>query len=146
MNKFLKLAMIYGIAAMIGGVFYREFTKWNGFSGVTMLGKVHAHLFLLGMFVFLLITLFSLLLPLEKEKTFRIFMKTYNLGLPLTVLMMFVRGIVQVQNLPLSKGMNASISGLAGIGHLLVGLGIILLITAIGKAERIRRSTHENLS
>jgi len=41
-----------------GGVFYREFTKWNGFTGVT-LGKVHAHLFLLGMIVFLLVAPFS---------------------------------------------------------------------------------------
>ena len=49
MKKYLNISLVYGIAAMVGGVFYREFTKWNGFTGVTALGKVHAHLFLLGM-------------------------------------------------------------------------------------------------
>ena len=43
---------------MVGGVFYREFTKLNGYTGVTALGKVHTHLFLLGMVMFLIIAVF----------------------------------------------------------------------------------------
>lgn len=58
MKKYLNLAFVYAIAAMAGGVFYREFTKWNGFAGRTALGKVHPHLFLLGTVIFLLIALF----------------------------------------------------------------------------------------
>ena len=30
MKKFLNLSLIYAIAAMAGGVFYREFTKFLG--------------------------------------------------------------------------------------------------------------------
>ena len=30
MKKYLNLSLAYAIAAMAGGVFYREFTKWNG--------------------------------------------------------------------------------------------------------------------
>lgn len=45
MKKYLNISLIYAIAAMVGGVFYREFTKWNGFTGMTALGKVHTHLF-----------------------------------------------------------------------------------------------------
>lgn len=59
MKKYLNIAEGYAVAAMVGGVFYREFTKWNGYEGVTMLGKVHAHLFMLGMIVYLLVALFS---------------------------------------------------------------------------------------
>ena len=44
---------------MAGGVFYREFTKYNGFTGMTALGKVHTHLFLLGMLVFLVVALYA---------------------------------------------------------------------------------------
>ena len=47
MKKYLNISLICAIAAMLGGVFYREFTKFNSFSGVTALGKVHTHLFLL---------------------------------------------------------------------------------------------------
>lgn len=53
MKKYLNFSLIYAIAAMVTGVFYREFTKWNGYTGVTTLGKVHVHLFLLGMMVYL---------------------------------------------------------------------------------------------
>ncbi|MEG2421782.1 MAG: DUF2871 family protein, partial [Oscillospiraceae bacterium] len=59
MKKYLNLSLIYAIAAMVGGVFYREFTKFNGYTGVTALGKVHTHLFLLGMVIFLLVALFA---------------------------------------------------------------------------------------
>ena len=38
MKKYLNLSLAYAVAAMAGGVFYREFTKLNGFVGVTALG------------------------------------------------------------------------------------------------------------
>lgn len=49
MKKYLNISLIYAVAAMAGGVFYREFTKYNAYTGVTALGKVHTHLFMLGM-------------------------------------------------------------------------------------------------
>lgn len=39
MKKYLNFSLLYAIAAMAGGVFYREFTKFNGFTGVTVLGS-----------------------------------------------------------------------------------------------------------
>lgn len=134
MKKYLNFSLGYAIAAMAGGVFYREFTKWNGFSGVTALGKVHAHLFLLGMGMFLIVALFAAQLDLEKLKTFRVFLWTYNIGVGLMAVMMLVRGIMQVKNVALSKGADASISGMAGIGHILTGVGIVLLILSLKKA------------
>ena len=50
MKKYLNLSLVYAAAAMSGGVFCREFTKLNGSDGVTALGKVHTHLFLLVAF------------------------------------------------------------------------------------------------
>ena len=43
MKRYINISLAYAIAAMAGGVFYREFTKYNNFTGVTSLGKVHAH-------------------------------------------------------------------------------------------------------
>ena len=42
MKKHVIVAFAYAVAAMACGVFYREFTKFNDFTGVTSLGKVHA--------------------------------------------------------------------------------------------------------
>ena len=40
MKKYINISMIHAIAAMLGGVFYREFSKFNDFEGITMLGAV----------------------------------------------------------------------------------------------------------
>ena len=136
MKKYLNYAFSYAIAAMVGGVFYREFTKWNGYTGVTALGKVHVHLFILGTIVFLLVALFASHLNLEENKNFRLFMKLYNIGLPLMVIMLIVRGVPQVLQIELSSGINAMISGIAGIGHILVGVGLILFLLALKKLAK----------
>lgn len=44
-----------------------------------------------------------------------------------------MRGLTQVWGSELSAGMGASISGIAGIGHILTGTGIVLLLLAIRK-------------
>ena len=133
MKKYLNISLIYAIAAMVGGVFYREFTKWNGFTGMTALGKVHTHLFLLGMLMFLIIALFAEHHDLQKQKLFRVFLWVYNIGVPLTAVMLVVRGIAQVLNVSLSSAANASISGIAGIGHILTGVGLVLLLISLNK-------------
>lgn len=139
MKKYLNFSLIYAIAAMVTGVFYREFTKWNGYTGVTTLGKVHVHLFLLGMMVYLMIALFATHQETQKHKTFRVFLWVYNIGLPLTAVMMVVRGVTQVLDISLSSAANASISGIAGIGHILTGTGIILLLVSLRKMAESNR-------
>ena len=49
MKRYMNTALLYAILAMAGGVFYREFTKFNGFTDKTTLAVVHTHYFLLGM-------------------------------------------------------------------------------------------------
>ena len=141
MKKYLNISLVYAIAAMAGGVFYREFTKFQGYTGVTALGKVHAHLFLLGMLVFLVAALYAARYDLETVKTFRAFLWTYNLGVPLTAVMLLVRGVTQVMGMNLSAAADASISGIAGIGHILTGTGIILLILSLKAGGEINHES-----
>ena len=135
MKKYLNYSLSYGVMGLICGVYFRELTKIMGFTGVTTLSKAHPHLLMLGTVLFLIVALFSERLSLETEKTFKLFMRMYNIGLPLTVLMMLIRGTLEVIGAPLSKGLDASISGIAGIGHILLGLGIILFIYSLKKAK-----------
>ena len=58
MKRYINTALLYAIFAMAGGVFYREFTKFNGFTGKTTLSVVHTHYFLLGVVFFLLLLQF----------------------------------------------------------------------------------------
>lgn len=139
MKKCLDLSLIYAAAALISGVFYREFTKWNGYYGTTALGKIHVHLFVLGMIVFLVAALFSKQQDLEKNKMFCAFLWVYNTGLPITAVMMAVRGVIQVLNISLTDAADAAISGIAGIGHLLTGTGIILFLVSLKKSAKNER-------
>ena len=61
---------------------------------------------------------------------------TYNIGVPLTAIMLVVRGVAQVGGMALSAAASASISGIAGIGHILTGAGIILLLLSLKKLAK----------
>ena len=52
------------------------------------------------------------------------------------VIMMVVRGITEVLGTPLTKVASAAISGIAGIGHIILSAGIILLIISLKKVAK----------
>lgn len=133
MKRYMNLSLLYAILAMVGGVFYREFTKFNGFTGKTTLGVVHTHYFLLGMVFFLLLLLLEKSFSFTGAKTGRILV-AYQVGLNLTAVMFVVRGITQVLGIALSSGMDAAISGIAGIGHILLGISLVLLLMQIKRS------------
>lgn len=64
-------------------------------------------------------------------------MLIYNTGVPLTVMMMVVRGILEVLDVAVSSKMNAVISGISGIGHILTALGIVLLFISLKNTKEI---------
>lgn len=133
MKRYMNVALVYAVLAMVGGVFYREFTKFNGFTAKTTLGVVHTHYFLMGMVFFLLLLLLEKNFSFTGKKTGRILV-AYHIGLNLTAVMFVVRGITQVLETSLSSGMSAAISGVAGIGHILLGVSLVLLLVQIKRS------------
>lgn len=71
---------------MIGGVFYREFTKLNGYTDWTTLSVVHTHYFILGMMFYLILGLVSMKINLKTNRA----VLFYNIGLNLTAIMLVV--------------------------------------------------------
>lgn len=133
MKRYINWALLYAVLAMAGGVFYREFTKFNGFTGKTTLSVVHTHYFLLGMVFFLVLLLLEKSFSFTGAKTGRV-LAVYHVGLNLAAAMLVVRGVVQVLVPALSSGMSAAISGVAGIGHILLGVGMVLLLVQVKRA------------
>lgn len=129
----MNTALLYAIFAIAGGVFYREFTKFNGFTAKTTLSVVHTHYFLLGMVFFLLLLLLEKSFSFTGAKTRRVLI-VYHIGLNLTAVMFVIRGVTQVLVLTLSSGMNAAISGIAGIGHILLGVSMVILLVQIRRS------------
>ena len=60
----------------------------------------------------------------------------YHAGLNITALGFLLRGLTQVWGTELSRGMDAAVSGIAGTGHILTGVCIVLLLLRVRKAVR----------
>lgn len=135
MKRYMNTTLLYAVLAMAGGVFYREFTKFNSFAGKTTLGVVHTHYFLLGMVFFLLLLVLEKNFSFTAASTARV-LTVYHVGLNLTAVMFVVRGVTQVLGTPLSSGASAAISGIAGIGHILLGVSLVLLLVQIRRSIR----------
>ena len=133
MKRYINMALLYAVLAMAGGVFYREFTKFNGFTDRTTLSVVHTDYFLLGMVFFLLLLLLEKSFSFTGAGTGKVLV-VYHIGLNLTAVMFVVRGVAQVLKTPLSSGMDAAISGMAGIGHILLGVSLVLLLLQIKRS------------
>ena len=112
MKRTVNYAILYAILAMIGGIFYREYTKFIGFDGRTTLAFVHTHLFLLGMVMFLIVTFAIHQFHIEKAKT----LSAISYSLSSRCLINFPHTV------------NAMISGVSGIGHILTGIGLLLFL------------------
>lgn len=132
MKKLWNTAFGYFLAA---GVFYREFTKFNGFTGRTTLAFAHVHLMVLGTVVFLFLGLAAKVTNLTEQKGFHIFCIVYNIALFFMVTMMIVRGIYQTLGTELSRGVDASISGIAGLSHIAIAGALIYLFMIFRKTE-----------
>jgi cytochrome b561 len=138
MKKYINIAFVYAMFSIACGVFYREFTKFYGFTGKTTLSVTHLHFFVLGTVMFLIIGLYSQRMDLQSQKRFKAFMILYNIGLPLMVVMFFVRGIAQVMGTELSTAYSSAISGVAGISHTILTVALILLFLSLKKSLSIK--------
>lgn len=126
MKSLMNASIVYGVLALVGGVFYREFTKLNGFTGFTTLSVVYTHYLMLGMVFFLMLVLSENNFHFIDNKV-RKYLLFYHIGLNLTAVMLVIRGVVQVLSL------DASIAVLIGIAHLILGISMVLVLISIRK-------------
>ncbi len=144
MKRWANSALVYGILALVFGVFYREFTKAMGFTGHTALSVVHTHYFALGVLLPLVLLALEKLFLLSESRLAKWFTPCFHVGLNLTMAMMVARGLVQVLLPELSKGLDASISGMAGLGHMALGTGIVLMLVAVKSRVVVAQSKAQN--
>ncbi|MGX1694054.1 DUF2871 domain-containing protein [Microbacterium keratanolyticum] len=130
----LGATAVYAVLGLAAGLFYREFTKANGypegFAG--QLGLAHTHILTLGMLVLLIVLILEKVFRLSTSRLLRWFFWIYNLGVVLTTALLVWHGILQVKGLE-GSGM---ISGIAGLGHILIGAGFVLLLLNLNVALR----------
>lgn len=131
MRRLFSAAFAYMLVGVASGLFYREFTKINDFpeGESTQLGLVHTHLLVLGFVVLLIVLLLEKAFTLSESRLFGWFFWLYNAGLVLTTAMMIWHGSLTV----LGQEPSGMIAGIAGLGHILLSAGMILLFLALRK-------------
>lgn len=133
MQKIVNTAFIYAIIAMICGVMYREGSKFLELAAPTTWSLTHTHFFVLGMIFFLIVLLLEKTFHLTKDRKFQIFYITYNIGLITTGIMLWIRGIFDItKNATVTY--DKMISGISGIAHMLLGIGIIIFFIILKNA------------
>lgn len=130
MRKLFYAAFAYMVLGVASGFFCREFTKANDVTDATFtqLSVVHTHLLVLGFVVLLIVLVLEKVFALSKSPLFSWFFWVYNAGLLVTAAMMVVHGMQSVVGAETS----AAISGIAGMGHILLSAGMVLLFLALG--------------
>lgn len=128
----LTATAVYTVLGLAAGLFYREFTKLNGFEeGMPgQLAVSHTHILTLGMIIPLIVLALEKSFRLSASRLFRWFFWIYNAGVVVTTAMLVWHGVLQVLHADPSK----MIAGIAGVGHLLLGAGFVLLLIVLGKA------------
>ncbi|MDH6679258.1 small-conductance mechanosensitive channel [Rhodococcus sp. LBL1] len=130
MKTLVNAAFGYAILGLLSGFYYRELTKAHDFDGRTQLATVHTHLLVLGVVFLLVVLALEKLFTLSASPLYRWFTITFHAGLILTVAMLTVHGTMQV----LGKGDSPAISGIAGIGHILLTVAFVLFFLALRTA------------
>lgn len=129
MRKSYYAAHTYMILGVVSGLYYRELTKAHHFEGDTQLAVVHTHLLALGMLGFLIVLALDKQFGLSGTRQFTAFFWCYNAGIAITVLMMLLRGTQTV----LGNQVPEAVSWIAGLGHIVLTVGLILLFVLLGK-------------
>jgi len=141
-KKTLNAAFIYMIAGVASGLFYREFTKLNGFpeGKFTQLGLVHTHLLTLGFIVLLIALVIEKVFTISRSpKLFAWFFWLYNAGVILTSGMLIWHGSLTV----LGQESSTMIAGIAGLGHMLLTAGMVVFFVALRRAVLNRAAPSE---
>lgn len=129
MKKYFNFATFYLILSLAMGVFYREFTRMNNFTGKTTLSVIHTHLLVLGFIFFILVLLLEKNFNLSENKNFKKWYIFYNFSLIYLSITFAIRGTLQV----LGKDF-IGLNHIAGLSHVLISIALIWFVIITRKS------------
>ena len=142
----MNTAFAYMVLGLVSGLFYREYTKATDTLGAdTQLATLHTHFLALGMIVFLVVLALDALFQLSSRRSFTVFYWTYNIGLLMTVVMQAVRGILTLDGQD-PAATTAAIPGIAGLGHMVLTVGLVALFVALRDGIRDRVAVDQRVA
>lgn len=140
MKLLFHTANIYMILGLVSGLYYRELTHLTEFEGETRLSVVHTHVLALGMLFFLIALALEKVFALSESRLFKWFFWVYNIGLIMTVGVLTLRGTLTVLDNEPTGAADSALAGIAGLGHVVLTVGLILFFHTIEKRIKAEKS------
>ena len=143
MEKLLfRSAATWAIIGLVGGVYYREFTRFHDWDHpvFTQLSTVHTHALVLGCLFMLVMLCLERVFSVSRHA--RLANKAYvvwNVGVAMTVAMQAVKGSMQVAGVEAHT--SPAIAGISGLGHIVLAVGFALYFHCLAKALRASAPT-----
>ena len=132
LKKLAICATTWLVIGLLGGVFSREFTKAHDVTAWTQLKVVHTHSLALGFMLTLIVLLLERAFTLSQHRgAFATYFWGFNLGLLLTIAMLVMYGVMQVNG---HTEASPAMSGIAGLGHIGLSVGLVGLMVALFKS------------
>lgn len=132
MLRLLYTSFTFAIVGVFSGLFYRELTKAHDVTdrSATQLPLVHTHFLVLGFMVLLIVMVLERAFHLSEAapKLNAWFYWIWTIGVLVTGGMMLVKGTMTVLGADASS---PALAGIAGLGHMLLTAGIVLLFLAL---------------
>lgn len=141
MKLLFHTANVYMIVGLVSGLYYRELTHLTDFEGETRLSVVHTHVLALGMLFFLIALALEKVFALSESRLFKPFYWVYNSGLIVTVAVLTLRGTLTVLDNEPTGALDSALAGIAGLGHIVLTVGLILFFHAIEKRIKAEKQT-----
>ncbi len=132
MKRSFIAASAYLLLGLLAGLYYRELTVSHNFGEQqdTQLSVLHTHFLVLGFITFLIVIVLDKLFAISQHSMFNVFFGAYNAGLVISSAVMAIHGTFTVLGVEHLK----ALSGIAGLGHILLALGLTSLLWALGAA------------
>lgn len=135
MKKLLNAAFAYGLAGILAGIAYQILLQFWCCAEYTSLAGVHAHLFGMGMLLFLILLALEKALRLTCDHAFRAFFLLYNVGLAGAVTVMALAGLEYVWSLPCA--LTSLLYCLGIVFHILIAVALGLLYGILRRRIRV---------
>lgn len=132
-----RLAGVWTLVGLVGGLGYRELTRSHDFDGRTQLAVVHTHALVLGTVMMLLLLVIERVFRLSEQRGFRASVWIYTAGVAITVAMLSVNGTRTV----MGHESNPALAGISGTGHIAIAVGLAMFFLSLGRAVQTRAAT-----
>ncbi|MBM6646333.1 DUF2871 family protein [Bacillus sp. RIT 809] len=132
MKKLYNASFTYLIIGLLSGIFAREYGKFKGIIGSTLLNLLHTHTLVLGFFFFLIALGLAKVFAFHEVKGFNNWFIVHNIALTLMLGSLAARGLLQLNGADF-KGLTY----IVGFSHSMMAFTLVWFMILLKKSSKM---------